>query len=221
MPDDGASPAGAAALAARRRRGGGAARGRAAAGRRLGDRLQPARRRARLRRARAASSARSVEHPRRLGLVGRGARGPPAGATPPSASPSARSIAAASAKRSPGLALQRALGHDGRDRRRDAGVELVQRARRGRVLLAGEVGERRRLVGQAAREQLVGDDAERVEVGRRAGRLAARLLGREVGGRAEHGADLRDVRLLRGLGDAEVGELDLAARRVRAAGCRA
>ena len=40
------------------------------------------------------------------------------------------------------------------------------------------------------------------------GLLAASLLRREVGGRAEHRADLGDARLLGRLGDAEVGELD-------------
>ena len=60
------------------------------------------------------------------------------------------------------------------------------------LLLERELGQRLRLVGQAAGEQLVGDDAERVEVGARAGLLAARLLGREVGGGAEHRADLGD-----------------------------
>ena len=78
------------------------------------------------------------------------------------------------------------------------------------LLQAGEVGQRRRLVRQPARQELVGDDAERVHVRGRAGRLAARLLGRQVGGGAEHGADLGDVGLLGRLGDAEVGELDHA-----------
>ena len=85
-----------------------------------------------------------------------------------------------------------------------------QPRRRAGLLQAREVGQRRRLVGQPAGHQLVGDDAERVEVRGRAGGLAARLLGRQVGGGAEHGADLRDVRLLGRLGDAEVGELDHA-----------
>ena len=40
------------------------------------------------------------------------------------------------------------------------------------------------------------------------GLLAAGLLGREVGGRAEHRADLGDARLVGGPRDAEVGELD-------------
>ena len=45
------------------------------------------------------------------------------------------------------------------------------------------------------------------------GLLAAGLLGREVGGGAEHRADLGDARLLGRLGDAEVGELDGARSR--------
>ena len=81
--------------------------------------------------------------------------------------------------------------------------------RRDRVLLLLErqLGERAVLVRQPAGEELVGADAERVDVRRRAGLLAARLLGREVGRRAEHRADLGDARLLGRLGDAEVGEL--------------
>ena len=51
------------------------------------------------------------------------------------------------------------------ERRRDLGVELVERRRQLALLLQRELGQRRRLVGQAAGEELVGDDAERVEVG--------------------------------------------------------
>ncbi len=85
-----------------------------------------------------------------------------------------------------------------------------QARRRAGLLQAREVGQRRGLVRQPAGHQLEADDAERVEVGGRAGGLAPRLLGRQVGRGAEHRADLRDVRLLGGLGDAEVGELDHA-----------
>jgi len=70
------------------------------------------------------------------------------------------------------------------ERLRDRRVELVEERRRLLLLLERELGQRRGLVGEAAREQLVGDDAERVEVRRRPGVLAARLLRREVGGRA-------------------------------------
>ena len=71
------------------------------------------------------------------------------------------------------------------------------------------------LVGQAPGDQLVGDHAERVEVRRGAGLLAARLLGGEVGGGAQHRAHLGDARLLGRLGDPEVGELDLALERAQ------
>ena len=47
-----------------------------------------------------------------------------------------------------------------------------------RILLVGDEG-------QPAREQLIEDDAERVDVAPRVGRLAARLLGRHVLGRAD------------------------------------
>ena len=91
--------------------------------------------------------------------------------------------------------------------RRDHRVEL----RRVLVLLLErQLGQRGRLVGQATGDQLVGDDPQRVEVRTRAGVLAAGLLGGEVGGRAEHRSDLGDARLLGGLRDPEVGELDLA-----------
>ena len=47
------------------------------------------------------------------------------------------------------------LGGDGRDERIERGRLLL-------LLLERELGQRGRLVGQAAGEQLVGDDAERV-----------------------------------------------------------
>ena len=55
---------------------------------------------------------------------------------------------------------------------------------------------------------MIGDHPERVEVSARSRLLAPRLLGREVGRRAEHRPDLRDARLVGGAGDAEIGELD-------------
>ena len=97
----------------------------------------------------------------------------------------------------------------------DGGDERVEHRRLLLLLLERELGQRGGLVGQASGDQLVGDDAERVQVGARPGLLAARLLGREIGGGAEHGADLGDARLLGGLGDAEVGELDLAFARAQ------
>ena len=83
------------------------------------------------------------------------------------------------------------------------------------LLLERELGQRGGLIGQAPGDQLVGDDPERVQVGARPGLLAARLLGRQVGGGAEHRADLGDAGLLGRLGDAEVGELDLALARAQ------
>ena len=71
-----------------------------------------------------------------------------------------------------------------RQRRRDRGSSVVQRRRDLALLLERELGQRLRLVGQAPGEQLVGDDAEPVEVGGRAGLLAGGLLGRQVGGGA-------------------------------------
>ena len=88
------------------------------------------------------------------------------------------------------------------------GVELVEPGGRLALLLERELGQRVGLIGQTARHQLVGDDAERVDVGPRAGLVAAGLLGRQVGGGAEHRADLGDARLVGGAGDPEVGQLD-------------
>ena len=83
------------------------------------------------------------------------------------------------------------------------------------LLLERQLGQRGGLIGQPPRDQLVGDDPERVQVGAGARLLAARLLGREVGGGAENGPDLGDARLLGGLGDAEVRQLDLAFARAQ------
>ncbi len=83
------------------------------------------------------------------------------------------------------------------------------------LLLERQLGQRGGLVGEAAGDQLVGDDAERVEVGAWPGLLSAGLLGSQVGGGPEHRSDLGDARLLGGLGDAEVGELDLALARAQ------
>ena len=73
------------------------------------------------------------------------------------------------------------------------------------IAIATKLSPRER---QLAGEQLVEDDAERVDVGALADRLALRLLGRDVVGGAEHGAGLRhalaDVERAR---DPEVGHL--------------
>ena len=72
------------------------------------------------------------------------------------------------------------------------------------------------LEGQAPGEQLVEDDADRVEVAARVERIAARLLGAHVLGRAADDAGARDARLLRvgaDLREAEVDDLhEVAAR---------
>ena len=67
--------------------------------------------------------------------------------------------------------------------------------------------------GRPAGEQLVGHDADGVDVGVRAERLAERLLGRHVRRRADRRARAREVageRVIRA-GDPEVGDLDPAA----------
>ena len=69
--------------------------------------------------------------------------------------------------------------------------------------LGGEVlGPERPRAGQ----QLEGDDGERVAVGRRGGRLADGLLGRDVGGGAQHLTGRRQLVLERQPRDPEVGD---------------
>ena len=72
----------------------------------------------------------------------------------------------------------------------------VQDARRGFVDVLERDGHEA-LAGERhlAREHLVEDDAQRVHVGVRADRAAARLLRRDVGARAEHRAGLRHALL--------------------------
>ena len=70
-----------------------------------------------------------------------------------------------------------------------------------------QLGQRGSLVGQAAGQELVEHDSERVHVGRGGGLFAPDLLGSEVGGGADHRADLGDAGLLGRPGDAEVGQL--------------
>ncbi len=104
---------------------------------------------------------------------------------------------------------------------RDLGPVVGDRLDRLLLLLERQLGQRAVLVRQPPGEELVGADPERVDVRRRPGLVAARLLGREVGGGAEHRADLGDARLLGRLGDAEVGQLGGARLAARPAGCRA
>ena len=72
---------------------------------------------------------------------------------------------------------------------------------------------------EPAGEELVEDDADRVEVAARVERVAARLLGAHVLGRAADDARARDAGLLRlgaHLGEAEVDDLhEVAARAQR------
>ena len=97
--------------------------------------------------------------------------------------------------------LARDLGGRGppaRIRLEAAANDAGERRRRG--------AERRRAVGRAG-EQLDEHEPERVDVGRRGHLVAARLLGREVRGRAEHRAGDGEPRALRPERDAEVAEL--------------
>ena len=64
--------------------------------------------------------------------------------------------------------------------------------------------------GDRAGEHLVEHDAERVEVGLAGDRLAERLLGRDVVGRAEHAPGDRQPLLGERARDAEVGDLGAA-----------
>ena len=201
------------ALRCERRAGGAGVRlGRGA--RRLGDRLEPAPARGGLCPRKRRRGRGALELPGRVLAAGRRASRPSAparcrAARPPARAPSPRRRR--TGRRAPARARARpparaGRGSPGRARAAAAGA---------RRLLAGEVGQRGRVVGQPPGEQLVGDDAERVEVGRGAGGLTARLLRGEIRRRAQHGADLGDVGLLGRLGDAEVRELDLPPSRAR------
>ena len=66
------------------------------------------------------------------------------------------------------------------------------------------------LKGDAAGQELVEQDAERVDIRERVDPLPARLLGRDVLARAEHGARDRHALDVDRARDAEVGHLGLA-----------
>jgi hypothetical protein len=104
--------------------------------------------------------------------------------------------------------LRDRLHHDAFELRRDALAVLARRVRLGIHDLVDHAHGVRARERQAPREQVVHDDAERVDVGDVRGLLVARdqLRRHERGG-----ADVRDDRLVRDAVDrrAEVGELDL------------
>ena len=77
-------------------------------------------------------------------------------------------------------------------------------------MLVQQVEEAAALERRPAHEQRVEDDAERIEVAALGDRLARGLLGRDELGGADDAAGRRQVRAGEDLGDAEVGELDLA-----------
>ena len=95
------------------------------------------------------------------------------------------------------------LEDDGVKRRRDLRVDLRRRLRLLGDLLQRDRDRRVGFEGRATRERLVEHHPDRVEVRRRGHREPLRLLGREVLGRSEHRAGLRDLRRA-GAGDAEV-----------------
>ena len=93
---------------------------------------------------------------------------------------------------------------------RQLGVEPRRRRDRSARVCQCLGGRRLALEGARAGEELEGDDGQRVAVARGRRALAAGLLGREVAGRADDGARLRQRGQVRGARDAEVGHVDLA-----------
>ena len=112
-----------------------------------------------------------------------------------------------------GEPLARILGqrplHDVVERRRRA-----RRQRRWRVVDVGEQSRRvaRPLERGRPRQRVVEDAAQRVDVGADGRLVALHLLGRQVVGRPDHLAGLRQPRLRLGLGQAEVGQVDVLVR---------
>ena len=108
-------------------------------------------------------------------------------------------------------ALRRVLGHARAlsTRSTRGGQAGAGGAGRGHAVLDVGAGLGRRVVGgegPAAGEQLEGHDGQRVAVAGVGGRVAARLLGRDVGGGAEDLAGLGQRRLGRHRGDPEVAD---------------
>ena len=85
------------------------------------------------------------------------------------------------------------------------GVEQVRRSLGGDPVRDLQRGAA--LARPPAAERLERDRRERVHVGRRPRPAAVELLGRHVGGRAQHGAAARDLGAIGSGGDSEVGEL--------------
>jgi hypothetical protein len=93
---------------------------------------------------------------------------------------------------------------------RHVGRDGARRERRLALAEEHELGQARRLERHAPGQRLVEDDAERVQVGRGAGGLAASLLRREIRSRPEHRALLRERSRLARARDPEVTELHRA-----------
>ena len=94
--------------------------------------------------------------------------------------------------------------------RRDVGVERGGPDRLLADVLVGDGDRALAIERHAAREHLVEDDAQGVQVRASVDRLALRLLGRQVRGRAEDGRGLGQRLAARGAGDAEVHDLHVA-----------
>ena len=145
-----------------------------------------------------------------------GARsGRPSSETSPSASASASNSSSS-------VAALLGLGpHGAVERRGQLGRQVGAVARQRREHGADPARRRARRAGAhrvRARERLVEDQAERVEVGARVHGPARGLLGRHVGERAHDVARQRQRVLAGEVGDAEVGQLRRRAARGRAVG---
>ena len=95
--------------------------------------------------------------------------------------------------------------------RRDR-CKLPERRDRALGLLGEELGQAVRLVRRPPRQQLVEHGAEGVDVGGRSHLVARSLLGRQVGGCAEHGPGLRQLRSVERAGDPKVGDFERPVR---------